>query len=324
METKIDAALNHSPDVLFRYVRRQFNVTLNLIEQKRLGEAITYLPTIFTREDTYRRYIKWKHGSYAIVEVHNNKLIVDLDDEGLSEQPIQWGNREDNTVKAFKQELNKLTDAVESVSVLEIGANIGYYALIEADIINNTGKIYAIEPHPENIQLLKANSQLNGYDNLCVTQAAIGAEDDSVELFESPKSNRHQVGQPPHSEEEVDRISVPLYSVDSFVERQDIEPNDINLIRMDVEGYESEIFQGTETVLSQDSPMLLFIELHTWLLEKDEFDEIINSLVQNGFELAHAFVEAPHIEGWECEYEKITDIRHDDTWGPKLILKRGF
>lgn len=151
METKIDAALNHSPDVLFRYVRRQFNVILNLIEQKRLGEAITYLPTVFTREDTYRRYIKWKYGNHAIIEVHNNKLVVDLNDEGLSEQLIQWGNREDNTVKAFKKELNKLTDAVDSVSVLEIGANIGYYALIEADIIDSTGKIYAIEPHPENI-----------------------------------------------------------------------------------------------------------------------------------------------------------------------------
>ena len=41
--------------------------------------------------------------------------------------------------------------------VLDLGANIGYYAIMEARKIGGTGKIYAIEPDPRNIELLQKN-----------------------------------------------------------------------------------------------------------------------------------------------------------------------
>ena len=39
--------------------------------------------------------------------------------------------------------------------VLDIGLNIGYYPLIELNIIKNTGKLIAVEPSPENYLMLK-------------------------------------------------------------------------------------------------------------------------------------------------------------------------
>ena len=47
------------------------------------------------------------------------------------------------------------------MQVLDIGANIGYYVLIERNLIGKKGKIVAVEPVDENIELLKKNLELN-------------------------------------------------------------------------------------------------------------------------------------------------------------------
>lgn len=325
METKIKSALSLSPGVVKRYLQRQYNIVVSLISEKRMGEAITYFPNIFFRTNIYSRFLKWKfQGRYVVKDIHGSKMLLDIEDEGLSKQLIQWGNREDRTVNAFKKELQTLKDNVDSVTVLELGANIGYYVLIEASILSDSDEIYAIEPHPDNISHLRTNITMNEYDNVNITQCAVGDQDGSAELYESPKSNRHQVGQAPHAEEAVNKITVPEYTVDSFLREQELSADAINVVRMDVEGYEEHIFKGMNELLEQDSPMVLFIELHTWLLDKQPFEEIIDKFEKNGFELKHSFVEAPHIEGWRREYEDLSDIQHDDTWGPKLILTRGM
>ena len=48
-------------------------------------------------------------------------------------------------------------------NVLDVGANIGYFTLMLAKLVGPTGKVFAFEPDPRNISLLKKNIETNGY-----------------------------------------------------------------------------------------------------------------------------------------------------------------
>ena len=57
-------------------------------------------------------------------------------------------------------------------TVLDLGANIGYYTLIAAHKVGDRGRVIAFEPDPDNIALLRHNVLLNGFENVDVECAA--------------------------------------------------------------------------------------------------------------------------------------------------------
>src|SRR2546427_3878451 len=55
-------------------------------------------------------------------------------------------------------------------TVLDLGANIGYWTCLLADLVGVTGRVFAFEPSPYNFQLLKKNVEMNGYKNVTLEQ----------------------------------------------------------------------------------------------------------------------------------------------------------
>ena len=155
--------------------------------------------------------------------------------------------------------------------VLEVGANIGYYALIEARICK---KIYAVEPHPDNFARLQRNVALNGYKNIVTRQGAFGASDEPIKLFCSELSNWHSCRAAPTSEDAF--IEVEGFTIDRFV-RENEAPT---FIKMDVEGYELQVLRGAEETLK--SVRHLFLELHGTILTRAEIDEILDRIEAAG------------------------------------------
>jgi FkbM family methyltransferase len=69
------------------------------------------------------------------------------------------------------------------MTVVDIGANIGYYSLIAAEPIGTDGKVYAFEPDPDNYALLVRNVELNGYRNVETVEKAVSSESGFVTLY---------------------------------------------------------------------------------------------------------------------------------------------
>ena len=67
--------------------------------------------------------------------------------------------------------------------VIDIGANVGYYTLIAARLVGETGRVYAFEPDPTNFAILDKNVRLNGFRNVVLEQKAVSNEPGSIELF---------------------------------------------------------------------------------------------------------------------------------------------
>src|SRR6185312_15602233 len=51
---------------------------------------------------------------------------------------------------------------------IDIGANIGYFSLMAAKLVGPAGQVYAIEPWPPTLKILRHNIQLNGFRNIQV------------------------------------------------------------------------------------------------------------------------------------------------------------
>jgi FkbM family methyltransferase len=149
--------------------------------------------------------------------------------------------------------------------VLEVGANIGYYALIEARICK---KIYAAEPHPGNFERLNGNVALNNFANIETFNVAFGAENKKLYLECSALSNWHSCrGTDAHSP---NTVAVDGWRIDSFLEGRE-KPT---LIKMDVEGYELEVLRGARQTLH--SIRHLFLELHGAILSPGEIRELLD------------------------------------------------
>ena len=50
--------------------------------------------------------------------------------------------------------------------VIDLGAHIGYYTLMMAKLVGESGKVFAFEPEPRNLVLLKKNIKVNCYNNI--------------------------------------------------------------------------------------------------------------------------------------------------------------
>jgi FkbM family methyltransferase len=130
--------------------------------------------------------------------------------------------------------------------------------------------VYAIEPVPRNVSCLIANIQKYGHKNIRVFQTAIGAENKKANMRLAQFSNSGTLIEPerssPHYENwfcdwYTEDIEVNVMTLDSLREKFDIPVPD--MIRMDVEGYEIDVFAGAdETLKAMPTKSIIFIEIH--------------------------------------------------------------
>ena len=180
-------------------------------------------------------------------------MYLDAHDPGISTSLLTEGTREPGHVAQVRG------NTLPGMRGIELGANVGFYALMEARLIGPSGHIHAIEPAPGNIRLLRRNIDANGFrERFSVSQYLIGDHDGPGKLQVSALSNRHSVS----ADQRGQFIEVPMITLDTFMERNNIEPKDIQFLRMDIEGYEVIAFQGMKKLMTSRTPLKIFIEFH--------------------------------------------------------------
>ncbi len=136
------------------------------------------------------------------------------------------------------------------MTVLDIGANIGIYSIIASEKIGDTGAVYAFEPVPENLRLLKHNLELNNTSNVHIVNCAIGDKQGEVEIsLVKDDLATHYIGARPSNS-----ISVKVDTVDSFVSTHRLK---VGFVKMDIEGYEGHALDGAKRTFSNTDIMLL-------------------------------------------------------------------
>ena len=145
--------------------------------------------------------------------------------------------------------------------ILDIGANVGFYTLAAARAAGQGGRVYAFEPSPENLEILKRNTALNRHTNVSCLGDALGDETGERQLIiaDSPDCNSFKVNAY-HSAKGTVRVNCT--TVDSFLAggRADV-------VKVDVEGAEVSVLRGMQRTLERNRCIRLFVELNPASLE---------------------------------------------------------
>jgi len=177
--------------------------------------------------------------------------------------------------------------------VLDIGANIGYYTLLFARQVGETGRVFAFEPDPVNFALLKRNVQRNGYENVELIQKAVAARTESMHLYLNDENRGdHRVYD---SHDGRPSISIEAVSLDDYFKDFD---GRINFIKMDIQGSEEGALRGMAGLLRRHATVKLLTEfwpvgLHRYGAEAAEFLRMIE---QQDFEIHHVNEGAKRLE----------------------------
>jgi FkbM family methyltransferase len=190
---------------------------------------------------------------YKIKEILGSKMYLIPTDGGLSKQLLENGIREIGCTVEIRQILKK------HWTVIDIGANLGYYALLET---RHTNKVYAIEPVQENVRALEKSIKHNDYKNIDVYGIAISDKDGNAKFVQTKRSNCGTLmlnSLNPKPRKAV--IDVKTKTLDTFCKEQKIER--VDFIRTDTEGGEVEIVKGmANTVKLMPEGSILCIEIH--------------------------------------------------------------
>lgn len=147
----------------------------------------------------------------------------------------------------------------EGDTVLDIGANIGYDTVLFADKVGRKGKVYAIEPDPENFAILQKNIKENGFHNVVAVQAAVGAVNQKMKMYKSSENLAdHRMYE---SKEERESEDVFCRRLDDLMEN--LEAGKIDFIKIDVQGYEALALTGGKEVIEKNKPTI-FLEYWPW------------------------------------------------------------
>lgn len=172
---------------------------------------------------------------------------------------IDWSRYRSFVYGTWEPKVSEVVAGVvkKGMTVIDVGAHIGYYSLYFAKCVGPTGRVFSFEPVPENLALLRKNIQLNQISWIEVLPNAVYSCTKDISFAVPSESENSGEGSLTHGCGG-GQILVHAVSLDSFCSSSDIRPD---LIKMDVEGAELEALLGAKNTIDRCRPKLL-IELH--------------------------------------------------------------
>ena len=219
---------------------------------------------------------------FLLINIYDYKMMIPLQYDGIGKALYVYRSRELDHKWILDNEL--LTGNI----VLDLGANIGYYAIMEAKKVGSFGKIYGIEPDPRNIEFLKKNINLNKIDNIFeFEQGAISNKNGKSEFILSSKTNLSALSNG-ENQNNFDSVNVQKYDFGEYLKNK----KRIDLVRMDIEGHEIEVFDSLINFYKEFQnklPRKIIFETHfnVYKKKKERVIEVLNKIFDIGYNIKY-------------------------------------
>lgn len=243
------------------------------------NESVHDLVAMFLSSPEFKnRRIFQSQLKYVLVELDKFRMYVSPDDWAVGK--IIWEKKEyePHVAVAIRRILKP------GMVFVDVGANIGYFSLMAAQIVGNQGRVLSFEPNQQNCGLLHLSARSNGFENIDIYPYAV-AEKETNFLYDSLASNG--VLSEFNQDLEVlnsNRILVRSVRLDEAI--RDVRK--VHVIKIDVEGAEYRVLQGAEKILREHHP-ILFSEFSPGGLQnvsKVSAEAYLQVLIKNKYDLS--------------------------------------
>ena len=134
------------------------------------------------------------------------------------------------------------------MTVVDVGANLGYYSLLASKSVGPSGTVIAMEPNSENCRLLLSSLRLGGITNVELIPVACDRSTGWAYYSTHVGSNGGLI-------EEGDLLAHPGVVVPTF-RLDDLVAGPVGFLKMDVEGAEGRVVSGATRLIERDRPII--------------------------------------------------------------------
>lgn len=153
-----------------------------------------------------------------------------------------------------------LTKLSAGSTFLDIGSNVGFFALMAARQVGPTGRVYAFEPDPEICECLVRSAKANTYPQIEAFQLALSDREGQLTFYRATDGTASSlVPEAPGHEHRYNAgtLTTPVTALDTLVRAGKLDPRGISLVKVDVEGEEVRTVSGMcETLVAADYPSI--------------------------------------------------------------------
>ena len=195
-----------------------------------------------------------KHDRIERVILTPHNLLVRINTASY----IEWQLFFYGDYEAFVTRLFDLLIKPGSIA-LDVGANVGIHALRLGKLVGQAGKVYAFEPHPFIFKRMTENIALNQLTGVIPVQLAVSSVSGSCRLqgFDEGDCNQGTSFLVTDEQEAgMQTFQVAMISLDDWAAEQHL--NRVDLIKIDVEGFDIDVLQGAKRLIVANKPAIIF------------------------------------------------------------------
>jgi FkbM family methyltransferase len=188
-----------------------------------------------------------RFGRDDIVEVlvDGVRIALDTADTSVSEPMIRNRKYEPEVTRVLREFIRP------GMTVLDIGANVGFFTALSAGLVGESGRVIAVEPSSENCRLILRTAEINQFANVELLPVALAEANGWSHFVNHLGSNGSLAGAPESALVDGWGQIVPVMRGDDLIE------GPIDVVKMDVEGAEARVVRGMSGLIEAHRPVIV-------------------------------------------------------------------
>lgn len=220
-----------------------------IYQQDLLEKGLVYFFTKRIKKHQFLRRV-WYMFRKPYVMVGSRKLFINKRDSVVSESLLTTGTWEPTISIIF------CMCARKSSTIVDIGGNLGYFTILASTVISKTSRVYVFEPETINFSLLAKSVTENHLQNVTCEKLAIGNSEGEISLYIAEDNFGDHRAFSSGENRKVETVN--MTTLDSYFASY---KNPIDLLKIDIQGFEIQAFQGAKKLLKQGKIRVIMSEL---------------------------------------------------------------
>lgn len=187
--------------------------------------------------------VRFTEKDLGWVELPDFGLVIDYADISVGRPILHDGHYEPHLTRFFREHLRP------GMTVVDVGGNIGYYSILSATLIGESGKVLTFEPSSENCRLIQLSALRNKIDNIRLHPVALSNTSGSAFFSHHLGTN---AGLRPS---ETETLLAPNCTVVPIFRMEQVIDEPVHFMKVDTEGAEGLVVEGAKSLIEKYRPI---------------------------------------------------------------------